>query len=185
MAVPGCPLGDHFIGGQVQGGKQCGGAVTDDVVGTSLDRAQTHRQQQLDAIKGLDIRFLINAEDNCLIERVELEPDDPSSLLDNDGIVRELERVLAVGLQRKGLQLALSRTFGDACSSRQGAWCPVPTAVSGFTLNNRLITLATLSSSKVGCAPSCDRHINPPGREPGNACATCPGFCPSCTSAWT
>ena len=154
MAVPGCPLGDHFIGGQVQGGKQCGGAVTDDVVGTSLDRTQTHRQQQLDAIKGLDLRCLVNAEHNCLIGRVELEPDDVSSLLYNDGIVGELERVLAVGLQRKGLQPALSRTFGDACSSRQGACCPVRAAVSGFALKNRLITSATLSSSKVGCNPA-------------------------------
>ena len=90
VPVPGLALGDHRTGGHVQGGKQCGGAVADVVVGDSLDVAQTHRQQRLGVIEGLDLRFLVNAEHNCLIGWVELEPDDVSCLLDKKGSLESL-----------------------------------------------------------------------------------------------
>lgn len=108
--------------------------MTPGIVGEALDVAQTHGQQRLGAIEGLDLRFLVNAEHNCLIGRVEVEPDDVSDLLDKKGIVRELERFKAVGLQGEGLQPAVRGTFGDACSSRQGASCPLGAAVCGLAL---------------------------------------------------
>jgi len=66
VPVPGLALGDHRTGANVQGGKQCGGAVADVVVGDALDVAQTHGQQRLGAIEGLDLRFLVNAEHHSL-----------------------------------------------------------------------------------------------------------------------
>jgi hypothetical protein len=89
--VPGFTLSDHRTSGHIQGSKQCGGAVADEVVSDTLDVAQTHRQQRLSTIEGLDLRFLVNAEHHCLIGRVELEPYDVSYLLDKEGIVGELE----------------------------------------------------------------------------------------------
>ena len=70
VPVPGFALGDHRTGGHVQGGKQCGGPVTDGVVGDSLDVAQAHRHQRLGAIEGLDLYVLVNAKQNCLVGRV-------------------------------------------------------------------------------------------------------------------
>ena len=54
------------------------------VRGDTLAVAQTHRQQRLGAIQGLDLRFLVNAEHNCLTGRgeVEVNPDDLSCLPD-------------------------------------------------------------------------------------------------------
>ena len=83
------------MAGHVQGGKQCGGSVADGVVSDTLDVAQTQplrgsrwlRQQRLGAIEGLDLRFLVNAKHNFLVRRVEVEPDDVSHLLNNEGIV--------------------------------------------------------------------------------------------------
>ena len=68
-------------------------------MGDTLDVVQTHRQQRLGAIEGLDLRFLVNAEHNCLIGRIEVEADDVSHLFDKEGIVGEL---VAVRLPRSG-----------------------------------------------------------------------------------
>jgi len=134
VPVPGFALGYYRTSGHVQGGKQCGGAVADVVVSDTLDVAQTHGQQRLGPIQGLDLRFLVNAEQDCLVGRVEVEADDVSYLLNKEGIVAELERILAVWLHGKGLQPSVRRTFGDACCSRQGASRPLRAAVCGLAL---------------------------------------------------
>ena len=52
MAVPVPAFGDHRTSGHVKSGNQCGAAVTDVVVGVTLDVAQTHRQQRLGCDRG-------------------------------------------------------------------------------------------------------------------------------------
>ena len=47
VSVPGFALSDHQTGGHGQGGKQSGVAVTDGVVGDTLDVAQAHGLLQL------------------------------------------------------------------------------------------------------------------------------------------
>ena len=112
VPMPGFALGDHRTGGHVQDGQKCGGAVTDGVVGDTLDVAQTHRQQRLGAIAGLVLRFLVNAEQNCLIGREEVEPYDVSQRLAQERIVAEL---VAFRLARGG-------TFsGDGAAERRSA----------------------------------------------------------------
>ena len=92
-------------------------AVADGVVGDTLDVAQTHRQQRLGAIAGLVLRFLFNAEQNCLIGRVEVEPYDVSQRLDKEGIVAELV----------AFRLARSGTFsGDGAAERRSAASGAP-----------------------------------------------------------
>ena len=153
MPVPGFALGDHRAGGHVQGGKQCGGAVADVVVSDTLDVAQTHGQQRLGPIQGLDLRFLVNEEQDCLVGRVEVEADDVTYLLNKEGIVGELERILAVWLHGKGLQPSVRRTFGDACCSRQGASRPLRAAVCGLALQGPVDHLRHLVIL-IGAGPS-------------------------------
>ncbi len=91
MLVAGLEIGEYRGGGHIQGGRESGGAVADVVVSDTHDVAQTQRQQRLGPIEGLDLRFFVNAEHNCLIGRVELDLHDVSYLLDKEGIVGELE----------------------------------------------------------------------------------------------
>ena len=119
MPVPGLALGDHRTGGHVQGGKECGAAVADDVVGDTLDVAQTHRQQRLGAIESLDLRFHLNAEHYCLIGRVEVEPDDVSYLLDlTEALVAE------IGLMPLVLQLMVELSQSQGCKDVRGSTAP-------------------------------------------------------------
>ena len=91
VPMPGFALSDHRTGGHVQGSKKRGGAVADVIVGDTLDIAQTHGQQRLGSIQGLDLRFLVNAEHDCLIRWVEVKSDNVADLLNKEGIVGELE----------------------------------------------------------------------------------------------
>ena len=64
--------------------------MADGVVGDTLDVAQTHREQRLGPTESLDLRFLVNSKHDCLIRRVELEPDDVSYLLDKKRLLGSL-----------------------------------------------------------------------------------------------
>jgi len=68
-------LGHHLTSGQVQGGKQGGGAVTDGVVGDALHVAQAHGQQRLSPVQGLSLRLLVDAEHHLLVRRVQVQAD--------------------------------------------------------------------------------------------------------------
>ncbi len=95
----------------------------------------------------------MNAEHTCLIGQVKVEPNEVTNLLNKEGIVAKLERFLAVGLQGEGLQPSEHHTFGDICSSRQGARCPLRSLLSGFALqgpDDRLGHLVT----HIGAGPS-------------------------------
>ena len=52
MAVTRPTLGEHRAGGDVECGKQRGGAVADIIVGDAFDIAKPHRQHRLGAIEG-------------------------------------------------------------------------------------------------------------------------------------
>ena len=65
----------------VQRGKERGRAVAGVVVGAPLGLARAHWQPRLRPIKRLDLRFLIHAEDERLIWRMEIEPDDIADFL--------------------------------------------------------------------------------------------------------
>ena len=82
-------------------------------MGDTLDVAQTHWQQRLGAVEGLDLGFLVNAEHNRLMGRVEVEADDVSSLLDKERIVGEL--VVAVRLSHG------DRVSGSGAAGRRSA----------------------------------------------------------------
>ena len=60
IAVVGLALSDHRPSGHIQRGKQGGGAMADGVMGDALHVTQSHGQQGLGAIEGLDLRFRVD-----------------------------------------------------------------------------------------------------------------------------
>jgi hypothetical protein len=83
---------------QVEGSEQGGGAVADRVVGHPLDITEAHGQQGLAALERLHLAFLVDAQDQRLVGRVEVEPHHIAQLLDEERVGRQLERVLAMRL---------------------------------------------------------------------------------------
>ena len=69
------------------------------VVGSALDLAGAHRQQWLRTVKRLDLRFLVDTQHQRPFRRRHVEADNVTDLLDEEGIVGELERLAPVGLQ--------------------------------------------------------------------------------------
>lgn len=62
-----------------------------------------HGERRLGAAQRLDLRFLINAQDDGRLGWVEVEPDDVVDLVDEQGVGGEFESVGAVGLKFEGL----------------------------------------------------------------------------------
>jgi hypothetical protein len=101
MAVARLALGQHLSVGDIEGGKQRGRAVPLVVVGDAVDVAKPDRQDGLGALERLDLAFLVPAQDDRVIRRIEIEPDDVPNLFDEQGVGRELERPGAVRLDPK------------------------------------------------------------------------------------
>ena len=91
-------MGDDRAVEHVEGGEQCGGAVTLVVVGDAFDVAEPHGKHGLGAFEGLDLALLIDAKHDCLVRWVEIKPDHVAQLLDEKGIGRKLEAAGAVRL---------------------------------------------------------------------------------------
>jgi hypothetical protein len=68
-------------------------------VGAPLGHARHHRQDRLRAIERLDLAFLIHAQHQRPIRRVQVQPDDVAHLVDEQRIGGELEGLGAVRLQ--------------------------------------------------------------------------------------
>ena len=134
MPVTRLALRDHLTGGYVKSGKQGSGAVSDVVVGDSLHVSQTHRQQWLGSIESLHLGLLVDAEYHCLLRGVQVEADDVPDLLDKEGICRDFECPLAMGLEAECLEPAMDRAFRDSGFSGEGAGAPLGAAVAGFRL---------------------------------------------------
>src|SRR5206468_5665021 len=82
----------------VQGGEERRRAVAYVIVRPPFDLAGAHRQQRLRAIERLDLRFFIAAEHQRPIGRIQIQADDVADLLDEQRILRELERLRAMRL---------------------------------------------------------------------------------------
>ena len=127
-------LGDDLSGDDVEGGEQGGGAVTDVIVGYPFDVAQPHRQHRLGAVERLDLGFLVDTEHDGVVGRVEIEADDIAHLLDEEGVVGELEVALAVGLDGEQTEPALHGALGDAALLGHGAHAPMGGPIGWFGL---------------------------------------------------
>ena len=113
VAVAMLAFGHDRAGGDVQGGEQRRGAVADVVVGHPFNVAQPHGQHRLCAVQRLHLAFLIDAEHQCLIRRVEIQPHNVPDLLGEIRIRRELEVALAMRLDTKRRPHALHGHMRD------------------------------------------------------------------------
>jgi hypothetical protein len=80
--------------------------------------AGEHRQVRCGAIERLDLPLLIHAQHDRALGRVEVQPDDVVDLVDEQRVLGQLERLLAVRLQR------------NACQIRGTAVCVKPTSAA-------------------------------------------------------
>ena len=90
---------DDGSGLHVEGGKERGRPVPLIVMGVPLGLPGSHRQQRLGAIQRLDLRFLIDAEHQRVVRRVEIEADDVAHLVNKQRVCRQLEGFAPVRLE--------------------------------------------------------------------------------------
>ena len=83
-------------------------------MGDSFDIAESHRQDRLGAIQGLDLRLLIDRQDHGVVRRVEVETDHIVHFFDKEWVGGELETLAAVRLQGEELKDAMDRRLGQA-----------------------------------------------------------------------
>ena len=94
-----CALPVDLAGGDVQGGEEVCGAVSEVVVGRFLGRVEGDQQQRLRPVQRLDLRLFVQTEHHCSTRRVQIQPDDVGDFGGKLGIAAELERALTVRAQ--------------------------------------------------------------------------------------
>ena len=75
----------------IESGEQCGGAVALVIVCHRTGASLLHRESGLGAVKGLDLRLLVDAEDQGVLWGIEIQPDDVAQLLNEMLVVGQLE----------------------------------------------------------------------------------------------
>ena len=91
-----------FAGEHVQGGEQRADAVALVVVRHRLGAPFLHRQAGLGSLQCLNLRFLIAAQNQRVLGRVEVQAHDVVEFLNQARVVGQLEGVHAMGLQAGG-----------------------------------------------------------------------------------
>src|SRR6478672_901778 len=99
--------------------------MTPVVMRNALEVAQTQWQQGLRALQRLNLAFLIHAQNYCVFRRVEIQPHDIPNLLDEKGIVGELEMPLPMRLQTERAPDAMHRGLGQPHFARDLTDTPV------------------------------------------------------------
>lgn len=125
MAVPSLALGEDFAVGDVQCSEQGGRAVAHVVMRDALDIAQSHRQHGLGALERLALALLIHTQHERVVGRVEIQANDLAYLLDEEGVVGELEGLRPMRLHPKERQVTLYGGLADAGCLAQRAHAPV------------------------------------------------------------
>lgn len=100
---------DNGAGGDIERGEQRGRPVPDIGGGTSLGHAGHHRQDGLLAVERLDLRLLIDAQDERMSWRRKIEADNIPDFIDEQRIARQLEGLRSVRLQAERVPYATDR----------------------------------------------------------------------------
>src|SRR6516225_2262147 len=116
---------DDPAGGDVKSGEQRGRAVALVVMTAAFDLSRSHWQQRLRAVERLNLRLFINAQDQGMGGRVEVQSDDVAHLVDKHRIARQLEGFKAVRLQPEGAPDASDARGRDAAVPRHAARTPM------------------------------------------------------------
>src|SRR5215469_16310684 len=118
--------GDQFTVEVVQRGEQGERPVAEVVVGLGLDVADPQGQTRLGALERLALRFLIAAEDQSFLRRIEIEPDHIPELLLKLLVLGQLEGARQMRLDVVGRPQALDGGFRHAGPAGHGPAAPSP-----------------------------------------------------------
>ena len=95
-------LANYLAASGVQGGEERDGAVAPVIMDAPLGLARAQGLKRPGAVQGLDLGFLVHAQVQRPVRRVEVEPHNIPHLLDEEGIRRQFEGLGTVGLHREG-----------------------------------------------------------------------------------
>ena len=107
--VTGATLSHHGAGGHFQCRIQAGEPVAPIVMGLAGRQAESQGKQGLCAAEGLNLCFLVHAQDDGVVGRVQIESDHVIDLVFGLGVGAELEGFDPVGLERMGFPDAMHR----------------------------------------------------------------------------
>lgn len=119
------------------------GAVANIIVRMRADMADAQKQSRLGTLQGLNLTFFIAAQHQCLVWRVQMQPDDVPEFLFEVGIVGQLERTSQVRLYVIGSPYTLDAGRRNTCDLRHASAAPARLA------NTRLNHLLKHSSHSV------------------------------------
>lgn len=127
MPVSRHAIANHLAVQHAQCGKQCGGAVALVIMRHRAAAPLLHRESGLRAVKCLYLAFLVNAQDNGLVRRIEIKPNDIVEFFDELFVAADFERLDEMRLETVLLPdssdrgLAKAECFGHAsCTPMRG-----------------------------------------------------------------
>ena len=121
--VPSIRLPDDSL--RIQRRKQRGGAMTSVVMAAPLGLPRLQGQQRLASIQCLDLRLLIDPQDEGLVWRTHIETDNVPDFLDEQRIGRQLERLRAMRLQPERSPNPTDGALAQAGGRRHSTTTPV------------------------------------------------------------
>ena len=128
---------DHRAVENVEGGEQGGGAIALVIVGHRFAFAGFERQAGLGTIERLDLRFLVDRQDEGVGRRRHVKADDVLKFGNEVGVVRALEGSETMRLQLVSLPDPLNRAQRDAHDLGHGAARPVRDLARRFAAGQR------------------------------------------------
>ena len=105
VSVASKALADDLSIERVQCGKQSRGAVTLVVVGHRAASAALHRQSRLGPVERLNLALLVHAQDDSILWRVKVQPNNVGQLLNKPLVFREFEGLGPVRLKPMASQM--------------------------------------------------------------------------------
>jgi hypothetical protein len=131
--VAGSALVGDAPGGDLQGGKQGGGPVPEVVVGALLGSPRPDAAHGLGAFQGLDLGFLIHAEDDRPLGWVQVQADDVVDLGRELGSVENLKVSARQGCTPYSRQMRaiVSRLTPSSRASSRVDQCVTPSLTGG------------------------------------------------------
>lgn len=91
MAMALFALGKHLPPSRTERGKKRHGVMTDIVVGDPFNVGEAHREHGLGALECLHLAFLIGAEHQRVLRRIQIRPHDAAHLLDENESLESLK----------------------------------------------------------------------------------------------
>ena len=125
MAMALFATGENFAGSDVERGKESCRAVADIVVGHAFNITQTHGENGLGAVQRLNLALLIHTQDQGVLGRIEIQPDNIADFLDEKRIRGDFEMALSMRLKAKGAPDSLDRGPRDLCFFGDRAYRPM------------------------------------------------------------